>query len=134
MKKLILIVEDHPDVVDLMQKMLEISSYRVAIATTGTEALEVATARLPNLIIMDLLLPEMDGLEVTAILKDHPKTRDIPILATTARALPDERSKCLAAGCAEYLAKPFSYKELAAAVENLLKGSERNTISSRDRF
>ena len=133
MKKLILIAEDHPDIADLMQKTLELFDYRVAIATTGIKALEIATTLVPDLIIIDILLPEMDGLELTSRLKNLPKTRHIPILAVTAKAMPAERSKCLAAGCDGYLAKPFWYGELVAAVENLLKGNERDVISKRDR-
>ena len=120
MKTRILLVEDDPATVDVMRLELEHLDYEVTVATNGIEALDIASAQLPDLIVLDIFLPKMDGLEVAARLRKNPKTKDIPVLAATAKALPDDREKCLAAGCNDYIAKPFSHRELGAALKKLL--------------
>jgi len=121
MKTKILLVEDNPATMEVMQQELEVLGYDVAIAKDGAEAVEMAGSELPDLIIMDMLMPKMDGSEATSRIRKNPKTQAIPILAATAKALPEDRDKCLASGCDDYLAKPFSYRELHDAIENLLK-------------
>ncbi|MCZ6906383.1 MAG: response regulator [Deltaproteobacteria bacterium] len=121
MKTKILLVEDNPATMEVMHQELEVLGYDVAIARDGAEAVEMAGSELPDLIIMDMLMPKMDGGEATARIRKNPKTQAIPILAATAKALPEDRDKCLAGGCDDYIAKPFSYRELHAAIEKLLK-------------
>ncbi len=121
MKTKILLVEDNPATMEVMHQELEVLGYDVAIARDGAEAVEMAGSELPDLIIMDMLMPKMDGGEATARIRKNPKTQAIPILAATAKALPEDRDKCLASGCDDYIAKPFSYRELHAAIEKLLK-------------
>ena len=121
MKTKILLVEDNPATMEVVHQELDVLGYDVAIAKNGTEAVEMAGSELPDLIIMDMLMPKMDGSEATARIRKNPKTQAIPILAATARALPEDRDKCLASGCDDYIAKPFTYRELHAAIEKLLK-------------
>ena len=121
MKTKILLVEDNPATMEVMQQELEVLGYDVAIAKDGAEAVEMAGSELPDLIIMDMLMPKMDGSEATSRIRKNPKTQAIPILAATAKALPEDRDICLASGCDDYIAKPFSYRELHAAIEKLLK-------------
>ncbi len=121
MKTKILLVEDNPATMEVVHQELDVLGYDVAIAKNGAEAVEMAGSELPDLIIMDMLMPKMDGSEATARIRKNPKTQAIPILAATARALPEDRDKCLASGCDDYIAKPFSYRELHAAIEKLLK-------------
>ena len=121
MKKRILLVEDNPATIDVVQKELEFLGYDPLIADNGEKAIEMAAAELPDLIIMDISLPRMDGLEATAMIRKNPKTESIPILAATARALPGDREKCLQSGCNDYIAKPFTHRELGAALKKLLK-------------
>lgn len=121
MKTKILLVEDNPATMEVMKQELEVLGYDVAIARDGAEAVEMAGSELPDLIIMDMLMPKMDGGEATARIRKNPKTQAIPILAATAKALPEDRDICLASGCDDYIAKPFSYRELHAAIEKLLK-------------
>lgn len=120
-KKRILLVEDNPGTIDVVSKELEFLGYEVAVAKDGVEALETASAQAPDLIVMDMLMPKMDGFRATAELRKSALTRKIPILAATAKALPGDEQKCLAAGCDGYIAKPFTYKQLGAAIEKLLK-------------
>ena len=121
MKKKILLVEDNPDTIDVVQKELEFLGYDTLTADDGGKAVEMAAAHLPDLILMDISLPKMDGLEATALIRKNPKTQSIPVLAATARALPGDREKCLQGGCNDYIAKPFTHRELGAALKKLLK-------------
>ena len=120
-KKRILLVEDNPATVDVMQKELEFLGYDSITAEDGRKGVDLAASHLPSLIIMDISLPKMDGLKATSLIRQNPKTQSIPILAATARALPGDREKCLQAGCNDYLAKPFTHRELGAAIKKLLK-------------
>jgi len=121
LKKHILLVEDNPGTVEVISKGLEFLGYQVTLARDGVEALEMASTQLPDLIVMDMLMPKLDGLRATAELRKNELTRAIPILAATARAMPGDEQKCLAAGCDAYIAKPFTHKQLGAVIEKLLK-------------
>ena len=121
MKNRILLVEDNPATIDVMQKELEFLGYESMIVQDGKEAVEKSASYQPDLIIMDISLPKMDGLEASALIRKNPKTQSIPILAATARALPGDKEKCLQAGCNDYIAKPFTHRELGAALKRLLQ-------------
>ena len=121
MKARILLVEDNPATMEVMQQELEILGYEVAVARDGAEAVEMANSELPDLIIMDILMPKMDGGEATKQIRKNPKTQAISVLAATAKALPEDRERCLESGCDGYIAKPFSYKELRDVIEKLLR-------------
>jgi two-component system cell cycle response regulator DivK len=121
MKKRVLLVEDHPATIELMQQELTYLGYEVIVATDGVTAVETAACELPDLIVMDISMPKMDGLQAASRIRENPKTTFIPILAATAKALREDKEKCLAAGCNGYIAKPFTYKQLGAAIERLLK-------------
>ncbi len=120
MKRKILLVEDNPATVDVIQEILEFLDYDSAVAEDGQKAVDLAATSLPDLILMDIFLPKMDGLKATALIRKNPKTQNIPILAATARALPGDREICIKAGCDDYIAKPFTHRELGAAIKKLL--------------
>ncbi|HET8562318.1 MAG TPA: response regulator [Candidatus Binatia bacterium] len=124
MKKLILLVEDNEELLEVAQRALEFHGYQVAVAKNGLEAVKLATLQLPDVILMDLYMPEMDGLEVTSRIRSDPVTKDIPIIATTASARPGEKERCLAVGCNEYLQKPYTYAELTVVIRKLLRDRE----------
>jgi two-component system, cell cycle response regulator DivK len=121
MNKRILLVEDNEATVEVVQKELEMLGYEVIVAKNGLQAVEMAGSVLPDLIVMDVLMPKMDGLQAASEIKDNPKTRAIPILAATAKAVSGDRERCLANGCDSYLAKPFTHLQLDAAIKRLLK-------------
>lgn len=103
----VLVIEDTPLNLELAIDLLEAAGY-VAIGATSAEAgLDLARIERPDLILMDLSLPRMDGLAATRALKADPTTRDIPVVALSARAMPEDREQALAAGCAGYLTKPI---------------------------
>ena len=121
MKKRVLLAEDHPETIELMQLELEVLGFEVVVAQNGLEAVEKATAESPDLIVMDMLMPKMNGFQAAASIRQSPKTKGIPILAATALARPGDREKCLESGCDGYIAKPFTHRQLGAAIERILE-------------
>ncbi len=119
MNNLVLLAEDSAATVEVTQRQLEFLGYRVTLARNGVEAVARAVAELPDLIVMDVQMPVMDGLQAASQIRQEPKTRSIPILAATAKALSGDREKCLASGCDGYLAKPFTLRELGLAINRL---------------
>ena len=128
MKPVILVVDDEPDAVELIEFNLKGAGYGIITAADGMEALKKAKAALPSLIILDLMLPEVDGLEVCKILRRDPNTSGIPIIMLTAKAGEVDRVLGLELGADDYLTKPFSPRELVLRVKNLLRrGQELET-------
>lgn len=119
MKK-ILVVEDVDLNRELIVQLLE-DTYQVIEAVNGQEGLELAELERPDLILMDLSLPVMDGWEATRRLKAHDELRSIPIIAITAHAMVGDEEKALAAGCDDYLVKPLDENQLFAKVTKLLE-------------
>jgi two-component system phosphate regulon response regulator PhoB len=119
-KAKILVVDDEPDVLDLVTYNLVQADFQVDTAADGAEALRKARSTKPNLILLDLMLPEMDGLEVCKLLRHDPKTRDIPIIMLTARAGEVDRVVGLELGATDYITKPFSPRELVLRVKKRL--------------
>lgn len=120
----ILYVEDNPQNMRLVRKILKHAGYEVLEAETGHEGVEVATSHNPDLILMDVNLPDIDGLEVTRILKTEHNMVDTPIIALTANAMVGDREKALEAGCDGYLPKPISKADLLATVTEYLEKSK----------
>ena len=125
----ILVVDDEPDVLELIGFHLEKENFKVAAAETGDKALKMARAHVPSLLVLDLMLPGINGFEICALLKRDPKTRDLPILMLTARADEEDRVRGLELGAHDYVTKPFSPRELVLRVKNLLRLTEDNRDS-----
>ena len=120
MKSLSRLVEDNEATVDVMREQLTFLGYRVTTAKNGAEAVAKAIAELPDLIVMDIQIPVMDGFHAAAQIRKEPTTQVIPILAATAKTMSGDKQKCLDSGCNDYIAKPFTHKQLQIAVEKLL--------------
>ena len=116
MDKLVLIIEDEPKNLTLFRDLLQRFEYMTIEAKNGRDGVELARTRNPDLILMDIQMPIMDGLEATRILKLDANTKNIPILALTSYAMKGDREKILQAGCDGYLAKPIDVKEFLATV------------------
>ena len=112
----ILIVEDNPANLALAAFLLESAGHALLSATDAQAALTLARDEQPHLIVMDIQLPGMDGLEATALLKQDPATRRIPVIALTALAMKGDEERIRAAGCSGYIAKPLRYKEFLGAI------------------
>jgi CheY-like chemotaxis protein len=119
-RKRVLLVEDNETIRNAFGILLEESGYEVVQAATGAAALESAQGSPPDLVLLDLGLPDMPGLDVARRLSADPDTAAVPILAITGRALETDRDACLAAGCAGYLTKPVDTRQLLRQVAGLL--------------
>jgi two-component system cell cycle response regulator DivK len=123
MSKRILYIEDNPENRLLVRRVLEIEGYTIIEATDGAAGLTAAETQAPDLILMDINLPELDGYEVTARLKQLPSLRRVPIIAVTANVMRGDREKTLAAGCDGYIQKPIDIDQLPAQIERFLQRS-----------
>ena len=123
----VLLVEDNELNCDMLLRRLERAGYRVVIARDGAEGVSKARSELPDLILMDISLPVMDGWEATQQIKADPQTAGIPIIALTAHAMAGDREKALAAGCNDYDTKPIELPRLIGKMERCLKGSIANS-------
>ena len=120
MKAKILVVDDEPDALEVLGFKLREAGFRPIFAKDGTRALEVAREERPDLIVLDLMLPEVDGLEVCKILRRDPGTASIPVVMLTARAAEMDRVLGLELGADDYVTKPFSPRELVIRIRKLL--------------
>jgi two-component system, cell cycle response regulator DivK len=109
----ILLIEDNQDNMTLISDVLTSLNYAVIQAINGEQAVEIAASEKPDLILMDLSLPQMDGLTATRHIKANPELTRIPIIALTAHAMIGDRERALQAGCDDYLTKPINLRELA---------------------
>jgi two-component system cell cycle response regulator DivK len=125
---LVLIVDDFDDNREMFTEFLSFSGFRVAQATTGREALERAFSLLPDLILMDLSLPELDGLEATRCLKSDERTKRIPVLALTGHAVAGHSRDARAAGCAAFLTKPCLPEVLLGEIHRVLDSIARAAV------
>jgi CheY-like chemotaxis protein len=116
----ILIVEDNEINRDMLSRRLERTGYSVVTALDGEQGYSLAQSEKPDLILMDISLPTMDGWEVTQLIKANKATRHIPIIAVTAHVLVGDRAKAAAVGCSDYDTKPIDFERLCQKIENLL--------------
>jgi len=122
MKK-ILVVEDHPDMLEVLIWQMEFMGLTVIAAKHGKEAVEKAFEEKPHLILMDIMMPVMDGREATRLIRGNPETRNIPILAATVLFRETDLRSCLEAGCTEIISKPFTFKELQEKIHDFIPGA-----------
>jgi CheY-like chemotaxis protein len=120
MKDKILVVEDNPRNMRLIEMTLRAKNYILLKATDGEEALDMAARERPDLIIMDIHLPKMNGLEVTRKLRETPSMSHTPIIGLTAYAMKGDREKVIESGCDAYLSKPINTRELPGMIAEML--------------
>ena len=125
MSKTILIVEDEPKNMKLLRDLLQRFGYAILEASDGEEGVTSAGENIPNLILMDIMMPKMDGLEATRIIKADAKTKDIPIIALTSYAMKGDRERTIEAGCDGYIAKPVDILEVLKTIEHFLTMQEK---------
>jgi DNA-binding response OmpR family regulator len=117
---LVLVADDDPDILDLVRYRLERSGYQVAVARDGLEAVQLAGELSPSLAVLDVMMPSLNGFEVTRRLREDPATREIPVILLTARAQEADVQEGFDAGADDYIRKPFSPRELSARVQAVL--------------
>ena len=122
----ILLVEDNEMNRDMLSRRLVRKKFEVVIAVDGVEGVEMSISEAPNIIIIDMSLPELDGWEATRRIKANPQTKSIPVIAMTAHAMTGDREKCLQAGCDDYDTKPVELSRLLDKIKNLISKNQAN--------
>jgi CheY-like chemotaxis protein len=117
----VLLVEDNELNRDMLSRRLQRRGFTVMLAVDGQQGIDMAIEQLPELILMDMNLPVIDGWEATKTLKANPATQTIPVIGLTAHAMTGDREKCLAAGCDQYDTKPIDFESLIEKIQDLLK-------------
>lgn len=133
MKEKILIVDDEKDILKILQHNLSKEGYRVIEASDGEEALDKASSEMPALVLLDLMLPKLDGLEVCREIKGQEKTKNIPIIMLTAKSQEVDKVLGLELGADDYITKPFSPRELLARVKAVLRRM-KDSVSDKEVF
>ncbi len=133
MAKKIVIIEDEPDIIGLVTHYLEKEGYRITAVRDGVKGFQQLKTELPDLLILDVMLPEMDGLEICRRVRADSKTAALPIIMLTAKGEESDKIVGLELGADDYLVKPFSPKELVARVKALLRRAERREAAP-DRY
>ncbi len=127
-----LVIDDEPDVLLLCRLNLEIAGHEVLEAPDGEQGMELALRHRPDLIVLDVILPQEDGLSLLRRFKDHPETAGTPVVLLTARAQPTDQARGWDAGCTEYVTKPFSPDALARIVARTRKMNTEDRRRRRD--
>jgi CheY-like chemotaxis protein len=120
---LILVAEDNENLIEIYSDYLQTNSYRVVVARDGLETLAVARKNEPNLMLIDVQMPKMSGLEVMRQLRTEERFADVPIIALTAHVMPADKERCLNAGANDFLGKPSSMNQIMAMIEKYLQKS-----------
>ena len=116
-RKCILVVDDEPDTADMFAEMMQLNGYRVLKSNDGAQALRLVAREKPDLVMLDIMMPDVSGLDVLRFMRRDPRLEQIPVLVVSAKSTPDEIQTGLKAGARLYLTKPVSYGELQRAVE-----------------
>jgi CheY-like chemotaxis protein len=127
----VLIVEDHDDTREMLQLLLEVFGCRVIPAHDGEEAMSLVEKTLPDLILMDMRMPHLDGLSLTRMIRSHPTLNEVPIIAVTGMVTPQFKSEVLSAGCNDCLYKPIDFDRLEQLIKTLTPSAPRHELSSR---
>jgi CheY-like chemotaxis protein/FtsZ-binding cell division protein ZapB len=118
--KTALVVEDHPDLLKILVLEMEMMGFSVITASNGRDGVKRALEETPHMILMDIMMPFMDGIDATRVIRSNSKTRNVPILAATAMTNKISLRRCIDAGCNDYLTKPFTYKALQKKIQDLV--------------
>ena len=121
-QKIVMIVEDEPDAAELFAEMMRLNGYRVIKSYSSLPALGLIKQEKPDLILLDIMLPEISGLEILRSMRSNPDLASIPVVVVSARATPTDIQNGLDAGASTYLTKPVSYMDLINAVDGLIQG------------
>ena len=129
----VLVVDDEPDVLMLCRVNLELAGHEVVEASNGEDGLELALAERPDAVVLDLMLPKLDGISVLEALAGREETRHVPVILLTAKTQREDRRAAWAAGCTEYLTKPFSPVDLVKIAERAAEMSAAERSDRRER-
>ena len=117
----VLVIENHADMREMLVRILDLMGLTAITSRNGKEGVEKALAEKPDLILMDIMMPEISGWEATRILRGNPQTKDIPVLAATVLFRPSDLQRCVTVGCNDYIVKPFTVRQLRRKIERLIE-------------
>jgi DNA-binding response OmpR family regulator len=123
-RKCILVIDDEPDTADMFAEMMQLSGYRVLVSYGGVQALRLVAREKPDLVMLDMMMPDISGMDVLQFMRRDPRLEQIPVLVISARSSPDDVQASLEAGANQYMTKPVSYRELHRAVEEATRGPD----------
>jgi DNA-binding response OmpR family regulator len=126
---MIVIVEDEPDTAEMFAEMMRLSGYRVVKTHTGTRAIPLITENMPAAVVLDIMMPDLSGLDVLRLMRQEPHLANIPVVIVSAKGLPSDIKLGLDAGAAYYLTKPVSFRDLREAVEKAIQATSSPDIS-----
>jgi two-component system alkaline phosphatase synthesis response regulator PhoP len=115
-----LIVEDHTDLLEMLSWQMELMGFSVITANNGKEGVKKAMEEVPHLILMNIMMPGLDGLEATRMIRSNPETKDTLIMASTVLYKESELKSCIEAGCNDYIVKPFTLQELQEKIQDFI--------------
>ena len=128
-QKTVIVVEDEPDAAELFAEMMRVSGYRVLKTYSSTPAIGLIAKELPDVVILDIMMPDISGLEVLRFMRRDPKLKDIPVIVVSARSMPSDIRVGLEAGATIYLTKPVGYLDLKKSVGQVLQEQTSNNSS-----
>jgi len=123
-QKTVIVVEDEPDAAELFAEMMRVSGFRVLKTYSSTPAISLIAQEQPNVVILDIMMPDISGLEVLRFMRREEQLKDIPVIVVSARSMPSDIQEGLEAGATIYLTKPVGYLDLKKAVDEVMQGSE----------
>ena len=126
-QKTVIVVEDEPDAAELFAEMMRVSGFRVLKTYSSTPAISMIAEEQPDVVILDIMMPDISGLEVLRYMRREEKLMDIPVIVVSAKSLPSDIRKGLEAGATQYLTKPVGYLDLKKAVEQVMQGKESDS-------
>lgn len=126
----IVIVEDEPDTAEMFAEMMRMSGYRIYKAYNGASAVALIAQEKPAAVVLDLMMPDLSGLEVLRLVRKNSEVADTPVIVVSAKSLPSDIQDGLEAGASVYLTKPVGYLDLKAAVENAIRNQGKNRVGS----
>ncbi len=129
-KRTIMVVDDHPDIVEILRKMLELTGFNVRCAYNGLELFASLKEQIPDLILLDIMIPQMDGLEVLTRLRENSDTASIPVIFLTAKGRPEDVLKGYQKGAECYITKPFTLTQVLDGINLILRGYQRRSVES----
>ena len=126
-QKTVIVVEDEPDAAELFAEMMRVSGFRVLKTYSSTPAISMIAQEQPDVVILDIMMPDISGLEVLRFMRREGQLMDIPVIVVSARSMPSDIQEGLEAGATIYLTKPVGYLDLKKAVDQVMQGSESDS-------
>ncbi len=127
-QKTVIVVEDEPDAAELFAEMMRVSGFRVLKTYSSTPAISMIAKEHPDVVILDVMMPDISGLEVLRFMRREPQLNKIPVIVVSARSTPSDIREGLEAGATLYLAKPVGYLDLKQAVDQVMSGAESDSV------